>query len=67
MNELEKMKYIEVDTMKFEDGRFHVSLCFSLIEASSEVNLLMTRDEFIGFRNAIHNLLIDLNTELNNE
>ncbi len=61
------MSHIEISACTTPNGDYHV--CLEVYQPNSVMNLniRMTRDELKEMRNSFHNVLIDLNMELNYE
>ena len=61
------MAHIEIAACKKPDDNYHVEVTIFLDQSFSESHLVMTRDELKEIRNMLHNVLLDLNLELNYE
>lgn len=44
------MKYIQIEIMDFDDDKYHVEFLFSLIESSSQMQILLSKEELEAFK-----------------
>lgn len=61
------MSSIEISAATIPNGDYHVLIDAYQPASVVQLNIRMTRDELKNFRDTIHNVLIDLNMELNYE
>lgn len=61
------MSHIEISVGTTPNGDYHVCLEAYQPISVMQLNIRMTRDELKELRNSLHNVLIDLNMELNYE